>query len=122
MLGDDYSVVDVAVWGWGRLVPFALGDAAQAKLPHLKRLVVEINLRPAVARSAARREGYPFKSAAGSGSRQSWKPTQSTMPSATSRARPGLRSAKGCAGWRSRSNQAPNSRTSWPSWKAIIIS
>ena len=26
MLGDDYSIVDMAVWGWARLVPFVLGD------------------------------------------------------------------------------------------------
>ena len=28
MVGDDYSLVDIAVWGWARVVPFALGAEA----------------------------------------------------------------------------------------------
>ncbi len=28
MLGDTYTIVDMAVWGWARLVPFVLGDDA----------------------------------------------------------------------------------------------
>jgi glutathione S-transferase len=39
MLGDSYSVLDMAVWGWARYVPFALGAQAWAQLPHVKRLL-----------------------------------------------------------------------------------
>src|SRR6202008_4870673 len=28
MLGDTYTIVDMAVWGWARLVPFVLGEEA----------------------------------------------------------------------------------------------
>src|SRR5918997_3515868 len=29
VLGEDYTIVDMAVWGWARMVPFVLGDAAR---------------------------------------------------------------------------------------------
>ena len=61
MLGDSYGVVDMAAWGWARLVPFVLGDDAFAGLPHLKRLVDEIDQRPAAQRLAALRDKYKFK-------------------------------------------------------------
>ena len=47
MLGDTYTIVDMAVWGWARGMPIVLGEAAWAKFPNLKRLVDEISARPA---------------------------------------------------------------------------
>ena len=38
MVGDTYTIVDMDVWGWARMVPFILGDDAWAKLPNVKRL------------------------------------------------------------------------------------
>lgn len=61
MIGDAYSVVDMAVWGWARLVPFILGDDAFAKFPSLKRLVDEISARPAAVRALALKDKYKFK-------------------------------------------------------------
>lgn len=58
MLGDSYSFVDMAVWGWARLIPFVMDDGALAKMPNLKRLVDEINARPAAARALALKEKY----------------------------------------------------------------
>lgn len=49
VLGDTYSIVDMAVWGWARMVPFILGDEAWGKFPNLKRLLDEISARPAAA-------------------------------------------------------------------------
>jgi GST-like protein len=42
MLGDTYTIVDMNVWGWARLIPTVLGDGAWEKFPNLKRLVDEI--------------------------------------------------------------------------------
>src|SRR5450830_914818 len=53
ILGDTYTIVDMAVWGWARLIPTVLGEAAWAKLPHLKRLVAEISAGPAAQRDIA---------------------------------------------------------------------
>ncbi len=62
MLGDAYSIVDMAVWGWARMVPHVLGsDDAWARLPHVKRLLDEINARPAAARVEKLRTSHTFK-------------------------------------------------------------
>ena len=61
MLGDTYTIVDMAVWGWARLVPFVLGEDAWNTLPNLKRLLDEINARPAAARAAAIKDRHSFK-------------------------------------------------------------
>jgi GSH-dependent disulfide-bond oxidoreductase len=61
MLGDAYTIVDMDVWGWARMVPFVLGDDAWTKFPHVKRLVDEISARPAAARALALKDKHAFK-------------------------------------------------------------
>ena len=61
MLGDRYTIVDMAVWGWARVVPFILGENAWSKMPNLKRLFDEISARPAAVRANALKERHPFK-------------------------------------------------------------
>jgi GST-like protein len=61
MLGDAYTLVDMAVWGWAGVVPFVLGETAWEKLPHLKRLIDEINARPAAQRVGALKARHAFK-------------------------------------------------------------
>lgn len=61
MLGDAYTIVDMNVWGWARLVPFVLGDGAMEQFPNVKRLVEEIAARPAAQRALALKERHSFK-------------------------------------------------------------
>jgi GST-like protein len=61
MLGDRYTLVDMAVWGWARAVPFILGAEAWGKLPQVKRLLDEINARPAAQRAEALKAQHAFK-------------------------------------------------------------
>ena len=61
MVGDTYTIVDMDVWGWARMVPFILGDDAWAKLPNVKRLHDEIAARPATARAIALKDKFTFK-------------------------------------------------------------
>jgi len=61
MLGDTYTIVDMAVWGWARGMPLVLGEAAWAKFPNLKRLVDEISARPAAQRAAGLKDKHKFK-------------------------------------------------------------
>ena len=61
MLGSTYTIVDMDVWGWARMVPFILGDDAWAKLPNLKRLVDEISARPAAQKAVALKDKFGFK-------------------------------------------------------------
>jgi GSH-dependent disulfide-bond oxidoreductase len=61
MVGNTYTIVDMAVWGWARAVPFILGQDAWSRLPNLKRLFDEISARPAAARVEALKERHTFK-------------------------------------------------------------
>ena len=61
MLDGGYTLVDMAVWGWARVVPFVLGADAWARLPHVKRLLDEINARPAAQRVEALKTRFSFK-------------------------------------------------------------
>ena len=61
MMGDTYTVLDMAVWGWARAVPFILGANAWENLPNLKRLLDEINARPAAKAAEAMFASHTFK-------------------------------------------------------------
>ena len=63
LLGKDYSIVDMAFWGWARLLPYVLGtgDATWNTYPQIKRLLDEINARPAVARTELLKTRHAFK-------------------------------------------------------------
>ena len=61
MLGDTYTIVDMAVWGWARLVPVFLGEDAWQTLPNLKRLLDEVSARPAAMRAIAIKDRHSFK-------------------------------------------------------------
>ena len=58
-VGEDYSIVDMAAWAWGRMVPFVLGsEAAFGDFPEVKRLVDAVSARPAAARALALRDQH----------------------------------------------------------------
>ena len=61
LLGASYTIVDMAAWGWARLVPYVLGDDAWGALPNLKRWFDDISARPAAARANALKDRYNFK-------------------------------------------------------------
>ena len=61
MVGDSYTIVDMAVWGWARAIPFILGEEAWATMPNLKRLFDEISARPAAERANALKDKHTFK-------------------------------------------------------------
>lgn len=61
LVGETYTIVDMDAWGWARMVPYILGDDAWAKFPNLKRLIDEINARPAAARANGLKDKFKFK-------------------------------------------------------------
>ena len=61
MLGDSYTLVDMAVWGWARAVPFVLGAEAWQELANVKRLLDEINAHPAAQRVEALKAQHAYK-------------------------------------------------------------
>ena len=61
MLGDEYTIVDMAVWGWARAVPYVLGTDPWEKLPNVKLLLDTVNARPAAQRAEALKTRHAFK-------------------------------------------------------------
>lgn len=61
LLGDNYTIADMAAWGWARAVPYVLGDKAWETLPHLKRWFDLVNARPAAQRAEALKDKFVFK-------------------------------------------------------------
>ena len=61
MIGNTYSIVDMAVWGWARAVPFILGDEGWPAMPNFKRWFDAINARPAATRAEALKDRHTFK-------------------------------------------------------------
>ena len=80
MMGDTYTILDMAVWGWGAPAATVLGEEAWAQLPDLKRLVEAVDARPAAQRALALKERYTFKTEMDA---QSWRamfPHMKTLP------------------------------------------
>jgi len=61
MVGEQYSIVDMDVWGWARMMTLILGEGAWEKFPNLKRLHDEIGARPAAARAIGLKDKHKFK-------------------------------------------------------------
>ena len=61
MLGDTYTLLDMAVWGWERAIPRIIGPEGFANLPHVKRHFDAVNARPAAQRADALKDRFAFK-------------------------------------------------------------
>lgn len=61
IMGNEYTIVNMSVWGWARVAPFVVGADAWEKLPHVKRLTDEINARPEAQRTEALKTKFAFK-------------------------------------------------------------
>ncbi len=79
MLGETYTLVDMAVWGWARAVPFVLGADAWAQLPQVKRLLDAVNARPAAQRVEALKTRHAFKTEMDDAARQAMFPQNARL-------------------------------------------
>lgn len=63
MVGQAYGIVDMAFWGWARLLPYVLGtgDATWTQYPNVKRLLDAVSARPAAQRAEALKTRHTFK-------------------------------------------------------------
>jgi GST-like protein len=62
MMGDTYTILDMAVWGWGdRLTYMLADDNIMATYPNLDRLMKEIDARPAAKAAKALPAQHAFK-------------------------------------------------------------
>jgi GST-like protein len=62
MLGEEYSIVDIALWGWARMLPYVLGGTdTWDKYPAVKRFLDTVSARPAAVRAEALKTRHAFK-------------------------------------------------------------
>jgi GST-like protein len=62
MMGDEYTILDMSVWGWAGRIDFMFGkDDEMAEFPNIARLKAEIDERPAARRAVALKDQYAFK-------------------------------------------------------------
>jgi GST-like protein len=61
-VGGEYTIVDIAAWGWVDRAVMVLGENALDGYPNLKRWFDAINARPAVAEAREIGKGIDFKS------------------------------------------------------------
>lgn len=83
MLGGAYSIVDMSVWGWARVIPFVLGPTAFEQLPNVKRLLDEINARPAAQKAEAIKTQHSFKAEVDEDARKNLFPSNERLKSKT---------------------------------------
>ena len=61
MLGESYGIVDMALWGWARMLGNVLGPDAIDGFPNVKRHLEEISARPAAVTALALKDRHSFK-------------------------------------------------------------
>jgi GST-like protein len=62
LAGTDYSIADMALWGWASIAGFIFLDKGLSDYPNVQRFMDEMAKRPAVARALATKEKQTFKS------------------------------------------------------------
>jgi len=60
MVGDTYTIVDMATWGWIRHMDLVLGEGAKGEFPRVARLLETISERPAAHRALALLKEHNF--------------------------------------------------------------
>ena len=61
LAGADYSIADMAAWGWLEFAGHVVGEAGLSTWPHLERMHAAISARPAAARARAIKDGLTLK-------------------------------------------------------------
>ncbi|SFI32388.1 glutathione S-transferase [Collimonas sp. OK307] len=61
LAGDEYTIADMALWGWGNFAGYILGEKGLSDYPNVKRVVDEISGRPAAARAQVLKETLTLK-------------------------------------------------------------
>jgi GST-like protein len=61
VVGDEFTIVDIAAWGWVDRANFVLGDGRRDEFANIARWFAAIDARPAVARARAIGKDLVFK-------------------------------------------------------------
>ena len=61
LAGEDYTIADMALWGWGISAAYVFGEQGLADYPNVKRLVDAVSARPAAQRAQTLKEKVELK-------------------------------------------------------------
>jgi len=61
LAGAEYTIADMALWGWARGAAYVFGERGLTAYPHVERLVGEISRRPAAIAATKMAESATFK-------------------------------------------------------------
>jgi GSH-dependent disulfide-bond oxidoreductase len=61
LAGEDYTIADIALWGWGISAGYIFGEQGLADYPNVKRLVDMISARSAATRAQSLKETVVVK-------------------------------------------------------------
>jgi GST-like protein len=61
LAGSEYSIADIALWGWANSAGYIFGERGLADYPHVKRLVDELSARPAALKVAEMKQSLSLK-------------------------------------------------------------
>jgi GST-like protein len=62
LAGDEYTIADMALFGWATSAGYIFGEKGLEDYPNVRRLMDELNARPAAMRALQLRERHAFKS------------------------------------------------------------
>jgi GST-like protein len=59
--GDEYTIADMALWGWANYASYIFGESGLNAFPNVKRVMAEISARPAAAAAHRLKETLVLK-------------------------------------------------------------
>ncbi len=62
LAGGDYSIADMALWGWAASAGYVFDEKGLSDYPHVARFMQAMAERPAVQQALALKQGHAFKS------------------------------------------------------------
>ena len=61
LAGEDYTIADMALWGWAASAGYIFGDKGLDDFPAVKRFMTAMSKRPAVQQALALKAAHTFK-------------------------------------------------------------
>jgi GST-like protein len=62
LAGNEYGIADMALWGWARSAGYIFGEKGLIDYPNVRRVIEQIDARPAAARAVALKDRLQLKS------------------------------------------------------------
>jgi len=79
LAGDDYTIADMALWGWAASAGYVFGEKGLGDYPNVERLMDEMAARPAVGRAIEMKAKHAFKADVDEETRQALFPQNNSI-------------------------------------------